>query len=41
MWLEHYRTFWDTRLAALETFLLKKESGAEPEQARDAREDRR
>ena len=25
MWLEHYRTFWDTRLAALEAFLLKKE----------------
>src|SRR5687768_6333819 len=23
MWLEHYRTFWDTRLAALEEFLLK------------------
>lgn len=25
MWLEHYRTFWDARLAALESFLLKKE----------------
>ena len=24
MWLEHYRTFWETRLAALEEFLLKK-----------------
>jgi DNA-binding transcriptional ArsR family regulator len=23
MWLEHYRTFWDTWLAALEEFLLK------------------
>jgi len=22
-WLEHYRTFWDTRLGALEAFLLK------------------
>ena len=33
MWLEHYRTFWDTRLAALEAFLLKKERGAGSEQA--------
>ena len=24
LWLEHYRTFWDSRLAALEEFLLKK-----------------
>ncbi|HEY8256511.1 MAG TPA: metalloregulator ArsR/SmtB family transcription factor [Gemmatimonadales bacterium] len=24
MWLEHYRTFWETKLAALEAFLLKK-----------------
>ena len=23
MWLEHYRRFWDTRLSALEEFLLK------------------
>src|SRR6185436_4262622 len=23
MWLEHYRAFWDSRLAALEAFLLK------------------
>jgi DNA-binding transcriptional ArsR family regulator len=23
MWLEHYRTFWDSRLSALEEFLLK------------------
>ena len=23
-WLEHYRGFWETRLAALEEFLLKK-----------------
>ena len=22
MWLEHYRTFWDDRLTALETYLL-------------------
>ncbi len=28
MWLEHYRTFWDARLAALETYLLKKEGAA-------------
>ena len=33
MWLEHYRTFWDARLAALEAFLLKKERGAGSEQA--------
>ncbi len=25
-WLEHYRAFWETRLAALEAFLLKKPS---------------
>ena len=23
IWLEHYRTFWETRLSALEEFLLK------------------
>jgi DNA-binding transcriptional ArsR family regulator len=28
MWLEHYRTFWESRLEALEAFLLQKE--AEP-----------
>jgi DNA-binding transcriptional ArsR family regulator len=39
MWLEHYRTFWDTRLAALESFLLEKERGAE--QGRHPREDGR
>ena len=33
LWLEHYRTFWDTRLAALEEYLLKKERGAGSEQA--------
>jgi DNA-binding transcriptional ArsR family regulator len=25
MWLEHYRTFWNTRLASLESFLLEKD----------------
>jgi DNA-binding transcriptional ArsR family regulator len=39
MWLEHYRTFWDTRLAALEALLLKKERGAGSEQAERPRED--
>jgi DNA-binding transcriptional ArsR family regulator len=41
MWLEHYRTFWDTRLGALEAFLLKKERGAGSEQAQHPREDGR
>jgi len=43
MWLEHYRTFWDARLAALEAFLVKKEQerGAGPEQAQHPREDAR
>ena len=41
MWLEHYRTFWDSRLAALEAFLLKKEPGAGSEQAEHPREDGR
>ena len=27
MWLEHYRTFWDARLGALEVFLLDKQRG--------------
>ena len=27
MWLEHYRTFWETRLAALEAFLLQQDRG--------------
>lgn len=27
MWLEHYRTFWDGRLGALEAFLLDKQRG--------------
>ena len=25
MWLEHYRTFWESRLAALEAFLQRKD----------------
>ena len=46
IWLEHYRTFWDSRLAALETFLLEPEgrpgpSAAEPNQAEPPREDGR
>jgi DNA-binding transcriptional ArsR family regulator len=41
MWLEHYRTFWEARLAALEAFLLKKERGAASEQAEHPREDGR
>jgi DNA-binding transcriptional ArsR family regulator len=41
VWLEHYRTFWDTRLGALEAFLLKKERDAESEQAQHPREDGR
>ena len=40
-WLEHYRTFWDTRLGALEAFLLRKEPGAGSEQAERPREDGR
>lgn len=40
-WLEHYRTFWDTRLGALEAFLLEKERGAGPGQPRGPREDGR
>jgi DNA-binding transcriptional ArsR family regulator len=38
-WLEHYRMFWDTRLDALEEFLVKKERGAGSEQAQRPRED--
>ena len=41
MWLEHYRTFWDSRLAALEAFLLNKERGTGPSQAQHPREDDR
>lgn len=31
MWLEHYRTFWEHRLEALEKFLLRKERRAAPQ----------
>jgi DNA-binding transcriptional ArsR family regulator len=41
MWLEHYRTFWEDRLGALEAFLLPKERGAGSEQAAHSREDGR
>jgi DNA-binding transcriptional ArsR family regulator len=42
MWLEHYRTFWDDRLGALEAFLLKKERGGHgAERAQHPREDGR
>jgi DNA-binding transcriptional ArsR family regulator len=36
-WLEHYRTFWDARLEALESFLQKKERGAGSERAQPPR----
>ena len=29
VWLEHYRTFWDSRLSALEEFLLKPQNPRE------------
>jgi DNA-binding transcriptional ArsR family regulator len=35
-WLEHYQTFWDTSLAALEAHLVKK-AGTASEQGRPAR----
>ncbi len=35
LWLEHYRTFWDDRLAALEALLVKKQRGAESENPRE------
>ena len=41
MWLEHYRTFWETRLAALEAYLLKKERGAGSAKAEPPQEDGR
>lgn len=40
MWLEHYRTFWDARLGALEAFLLDKQRGKGPKQAPSREEDR-
>ncbi len=39
LWLDHYRTFWDTRLTALEGFLLKKERAGS--KAKHPRRDRR
>ena len=37
MWLDHYRSFWDSRLEALETFLLKKQPAAAPQRSRRRR----
>ena len=39
MWLEHYRAFWDARLAALEAFLLEKEHGKGSKKTRPPRRD--
>jgi DNA-binding transcriptional ArsR family regulator len=39
MWLEHYRAFWTTRLAALESFLLRQERDATPSRTRARPED--
>jgi DNA-binding transcriptional ArsR family regulator len=41
MWLEHYRTFWDARLGALEAFLLDKHRDKRPRKAQPPREDGR
>ena len=41
MWLEHYRTFWNSRLAALETFLVEKGRDQASKQARPPRKDAR
>ena len=41
LWLEHYRTFWESRLAALEAFLVKQESGAQTDEAEQPPEDGR
>jgi len=38
MWLEHYRTFWEGRLGALEDFLLRKERRAGSEQGHEPEE---
>jgi DNA-binding transcriptional ArsR family regulator len=38
MWLEHYRTFWEQRLGALEEFLLRKERGAGSEHGHQSEE---
>ncbi len=37
MWLDHYRSFWDSRLEALEAFLLKKQPAAAPQRSRRRR----
>jgi DNA-binding transcriptional ArsR family regulator len=39
LWLEHYRSFWDGRLSALEEFLLARERDGGTRQARDPEED--
>ena len=41
MWLEHYRAFWDARLAALEEYLLKKNRGARSRAGTTSSEGRR
>jgi DNA-binding transcriptional ArsR family regulator len=38
MWLEHYRTFWEHRLGALEEFLLRKERRAGSEHGHHSEE---
>jgi DNA-binding transcriptional ArsR family regulator len=40
-WLEHYRTFWEDRLGALEAFLLKRDRGGGSEHAQYRQEDGR
>ena len=37
MWLDHYRSFWDSRLEALEAFFLKKQPAAAPRRSRRRR----
>ena len=37
MWLEHYRAFWETRLTALETYLVQKEQDGRAESAHKKR----
>jgi DNA-binding transcriptional ArsR family regulator len=40
-WLEHYSAFWDTRLGALEAFLVQQDRGAGSEPAPQPREEGR
>jgi DNA-binding transcriptional ArsR family regulator len=40
-WLEHYRTFWEDRLGALESFLVKQERGGGSAPAQQPREEGR